>query len=63
MAYLGAYLYRDRERAKEKYEAERGIKGTKNVPVNKSRFKKPEDTGDVKTNIRNLFLPSKKKKE
>ena len=26
-------------------------------------FKKLEDTGDVKTNIRNLFLPSRKKKE
>ena len=62
-AFLGAYLYRDRERAKEQYEVESSIKGTKNVPVQKSRFKKFEDTGDVKTNIRNLFLPSKKKKE
>ena len=63
MAFLGAYLYRDRARAKEKYEIENNIKGTKNVPVQKSRFKKLEDTGDVKTNIRNLFLPSRKKKE
>ncbi|MDO5819741.1 MAG: hypothetical protein Q4P11_05335 [Methanobrevibacter sp.] len=63
MAFLGAYLYRDRERAKEKYEAENGFKGTKNVPAQKPRFKKLEDTGDVKTNIRNLFLPSQKKKE
>ena len=63
MAFLDEYLYRDRERAKEKYEAENGFKGTKNVPAQKPRFKKLEDTGDVKTNIRNLFLPSKKKKE
>ncbi|WP_297979264.1 hypothetical protein [uncultured Methanobrevibacter sp.] len=61
MGYFGAYLYRDRERAKQKYNEEHGIKGTKNVPVQKT--KKFEDTGSVKTNIKNLFIPQRKKKD
>lgn len=60
MAFFGAYLYRDRAKNKEDYEEAASYKGTKNVPI---RVKKMEDTGSVATNIRNLFLPSKKKKE
>ena len=61
MGYFGGYLYRDRQRAQEKYNKEHGIEGTKNVPVQKP--KKFEDTGDVKQNIKNLFIPRRKKKE
>ena len=59
MAFLGAYLYRDRAKNIEEYEEASSVKGTKNVPY-KPKMKKLEDTGDVKTNIRNLFLPKKK---
>ena len=62
MAFFGAYLYRERAKAKAEYEEAQGIKGTKNVPV-QAKKKKFEDTGSVKTNIRNLFLPQRKKKE
>ena len=60
MAFFGAYLYKDRSKNIEEYEEASKYKGTKNVPI---RVKKMEDTGSVATNIRNLFLPSKKKKE
>ena len=59
MAFLGAYLYRDRAKNIEEYQEASDFKGTKNVPY-KPKMKKLEDTGDVKTNIRNLFLPKKK---
>lgn len=60
MAYFGSYLYKDRSKSKEAYEEASSYKGTKNVPI---KMKKMEDTGSVTTNIRNLFLPSRKKKE
>lgn len=60
MAFFGAYLYKDRSKSKEDYEEAKSYKGTKNVPI---KMKKLEDTGSVTTNIRNLFLPSRKKKE
>ena len=60
MAYFGAYLYNNRAKAKEEYEEASSYKGSKNVPI---KLKKMDDTGSVATNIRNLFLPSKKKKE
>ena len=61
LGYFGGYLYRDRERAKARYNEEHGIKGTKNVPVQKE--KKYEDTGSVKKNIANLFLPKGRRKK
>ncbi len=61
MGFFGGYLYRDRQRAQERYNAEHGIKGTKNVPVNKE--KKFKDTGSTKKNIANLFLPKRFRKE
>lgn len=62
MAYFGAFLYRDRAKNVEEFEELNSYKGTKNVPI-KPKMKKFEDTGDVKTNIRNLFLPNRKKKD
>ena len=62
MAYFGAFLYKDRAKRKDEYEVLISYKGTKNVPI-KTKNKKFEDTGSVKTNIRNLFLPSRKKKD
>ncbi|MBQ2962065.1 hypothetical protein [Methanobrevibacter sp.] len=62
MAFFGAYLYQERARAKEEYDAAKGIKGTKNVPI-EPKEKKFEDTGDVKKNIANLFLPKSRRKK
>ena len=62
MAFFGAYLYQERAKAKEEYEAASGIKGTKNVPV-KPKEKKFEDTGDTKKNIVNLFLPKSRRRK
>ncbi|AMK14817.1 UbiA family prenyltransferase [Methanobrevibacter olleyae] len=62
MAFFGSYLYKDRAKTKEEYEEASNVKGTKNIPINKAKRKKFEDSGSVKTNIRNLFLPSRKKK-
>ena len=60
--FLGAYLYQGRAKAKEEYEIAKGTKGTKNVPV-KPKEKKFEDTGNVKKNIANLFLPKGRRKK
>lgn len=60
MAYFGAYLYRSRAKNIADYEEASNYKGTKNVPI---KVKKMEDTGSVTTNIRNLFLPQRKKKD
>ena len=49
-------------KAKEEYEIASGVKGTKNVPI-KPKEKKFEDTGDVKKNIANLFLPKSRRKK
>ena len=62
MAFFGAYLYQGRAKAKEEYEIAKGTKGTKNVPV-KPKEKKFEDTGNVKKNIANLFLPKGRRKK
>ena len=62
MAFFGAYLYQERAKAKEEYEIASGVKGTKNVPI-KPKEKKFEDTGDVKKNIANLFLPKSRRKK
>ena len=61
MGYFGGYLYRDRQRAQEIYNEEHGIKGTKNVPVQKE--KQYKDTGSVKKNVANLFLPKSRRKK
>ena len=60
MAYFGAYLYKDRAKNIAEFEEASSYKGTKNVPI---KMKKFEDTGSVATNIRNLFLPNRKKKD
>ena len=60
MAFFGAYLYRSRAKDIADYEEASNYKGTKNVPI---KMKKMEDTGSVATNIRNLFLPQRKKKD
>ena len=62
MAFFGAYLYQERAKAKEEYDIAKGTKGTKNVPV-KPKDKKFEDTGNVKKNIANLFLPKGRRKK
>ena len=62
MAFFGAYLYQGRAKAKEEYDIAKGTKGTKNVPV-KPKEKKFEDTGNVKKNIANLFLPKGRRKK
>ena len=62
MAFFGAYLYQERAKAKEEYDIAKGTKGTKNVPV-KPKEKKFEDTGNVKKNIANLFLPKGRRKK
>ncbi|MBQ6813031.1 MAG: hypothetical protein IJP12_00175 [Methanobrevibacter sp.] len=61
MGFFGGYLYRDRARAKAKYNKEHGIKGTEDVPVKKE--KQFEDTGSVKKNIANLFLPKNRRRK
>ncbi len=60
MAYFSAYLYRSRTKNIADYEEVSSYKGTKNVPI---KVKKMGDTGSVTTNIRNLFLPQRKKKD
>lgn len=60
MALFGAYLYRSRAKDIKEYEEASNYKGTKNVPI---KLKTMEDTGSVTTNIRNLFLPQRKKKD
>ena len=62
MAFFGAYLYQERAKAKEEYEIASSVKGTKNVPI-KQKEKKFEDTGDVKKNVANLFLPKNRRKK
>lgn len=62
MGFFGAYLYEDRAKAKAEYDEAKGIKGTKNVPI-QAKEKKFEDTGDVKKNIANLFLPKSRRKK
>ena len=62
MAFFGAYLYQSRAKAKEEYDIAKGTKGTKNVPV-KQKDKKFEDTGNVKKNMANLFLPKGRRKK
>lgn len=57
MGYFGGYLYRDRQRNQAKAG---GDKGTSDAPKKEKQF---EDTGSVKKNVANLFLPKSRRRK
>ena len=56
MGYFGGYLYRDRQRNK----AKAGGIVVEDTPKKEKQF---EDTGSVKKNVANLFLPKSRRKK